>query len=123
MTSQHLSLMSDDELVKRFAAICIEQDLALVDNDIARVGHLYWELECIEHELKSRLGDGRVRLTVLYGHRNMQVRLKAAAATLVVAAEDAHRQLKEIKGSNWQPQAGEAGMLLWSIHRGIFKPT
>jgi hypothetical protein len=59
----------------------------------------------------------------LYGHPNMQVRLKAAKNTLAVAPQAAREQLEAIVASDWQPYAGDAGMCLWALDEGIFKPT
>ena len=81
------------------------------------------EMDAIKTELKSRAGDQRRALLGLYQHRNAQVRLKAAVATLAVAPEAARRKLQEIADSREYPQAGDAGMTLWNIDRGVFTPT
>jgi hypothetical protein len=80
-------------------------------------------MQAISQELKGRSEDQRRALLSLYHHPNMQVRVKAAKATLAVAPRDARKALEEIKASGWQPQALEAGMSLWNLDRGIFKPT
>jgi Domain of unknown function (DUF2019) len=59
----------------------------------------------------------------LYEHDSMQVRVKAAKATLAVAPMAARAALENIKSSNWQPQSAEASMSLWNLDRGVFKPT
>jgi len=58
----------------------------------------------------------------LYRHANAQVRLAAAKATLAVAPEDARQMLQRIADSGEFPQAGDAGMCLVALDRGIFKP-
>jgi Domain of unknown function (DUF2019) len=77
----------------------------------------------IEDELKARAGDQRRELLSLYSHPNAQVRLNAIKATLAVAPELARRALQAIADSREYPQAGDAGMSLWNLERGIFKPT
>jgi hypothetical protein len=52
----------------------------------------------------------------------MQVRVKAAKATLAIAPEAARAQLEAIRASGWQPQALEAGMSLGFLDEGIYKP-
>jgi hypothetical protein len=52
----------------------------------------------------------------------MQVRLKAAYATLAVSPVAARAQLEAIAASGWQPQAGDAGMSILNLDRGIYKP-
>jgi hypothetical protein len=110
-------------LVARFAELSIEQDDALLRNDISRVNRLFDRLEDVEHTLKTRTGDQRRALLSLYNNPNMNVRLKAAKATLAVAPQSARAALEAISKSKWQPQAGDAGMCLLALDRGIFKPT
>jgi hypothetical protein len=70
-----------------------------------------------------REGDQRRTLLNLYNHPNMNVRVKAAKATLAVSPKGARQLLEEIQASKWQPQALDAGMCLWALDQGIFKPT
>jgi hypothetical protein len=49
--------------------------------------------------------------------------LNAVKATLAVAPEQSLHMLKTIAKSREYPQAGDAGMTLISLERGIFKPT
>ncbi len=53
----------------------------------------------------------------------MQVRVNAAKATLAVAPQQARQMLQAIADSQWQPQAGDAGMCLWNLDRGVFVPS
>jgi Domain of unknown function (DUF2019) len=47
----------------------------------------------------------------------------AARLTLAVAPAAARQVLEDIQNSKQYPQAGDAGMCLWSLDEGIFKPT
>jgi hypothetical protein len=123
MTRLDLSQLTVEHLVKRFADIGIDQDQALFKNDISKFNRLFSQMDSITKELKRRSGDQRSALLMLYDHPNMQVRLKAAKATLAVAPEVARKKLEAIANSGWQPQAGDAGMSLWNLDRGVFKPT
>lgn len=123
MKKLELQDMTGNQLVQQFASLAIEQDTALLDNDIAETNRLFWRLEAIEDELKRRPGDQRSELIVLYQHSNMQVRVKAAKAMLAVAPQAAREHLQAIKDSKFQPQAGEAGRSLWNLERGVFKPN
>jgi hypothetical protein len=115
--------MTVDQLLARFAAIGIDQDKALVRNEIAKFNRLYDEMDAIENELKARDGDQRRALLGLYDHPNAQVRLNAIKATLAVSPELARRMLKVMADSREYPQAGDAGMTLINLERGIFTPT
>jgi hypothetical protein len=43
--------------------------------------------------------------------------------TLAVAPAAAKQLLQEIADSKEYPQAGDAGMSLWALKQGIFRPT
>lgn len=115
--------LSVDQLVDRFAAICIEQDQALLYSKIAKFKQLYGQMVAIRDELKRRPGDQRRALMALYDHENAQVRLKAAVSTLAVAPKAARELIETIATSRRYPQAGDAGMTLVNLDNGIFKPT
>jgi hypothetical protein len=48
--------------------------------------------------------------------------LQAAKGTLGVAPVEARKIIEAVKQSGWFPQAGDAGMTLINLDRGIFKP-
>jgi hypothetical protein len=117
-----LHAITVEQLVERFVAIALDQDKALLRREHAKFNRLFDEMEAVESELKARDGDRRRALLSLYNHPNTQVRVKAVKATLAVAPEAARGELKEIAESRKYPQAGEAGMSLLNLERGIFKP-
>lgn len=123
MKTIRLRDMTVDQLVEHFTAIALNQDEALLVNDHATFNRLFDEMEAVKLELKARDGDQRRALVRLYDHPNAQVRLKAVKATLAVAPEVARRLLKTIADSREFPQAGEAGMSLVNLERGIFRPS
>jgi ParB-like chromosome segregation protein Spo0J len=117
-----LEEMSDGQLADRFTAIAIEQDRALLYSEIAKYNRLIDQMIAVQEELKSRSGDHRKVLVLLYEHPNWQVRLMAAHATLAIEPEAGRRLLESIATSRHYPQAGDAGMSLDSLDRGIYKP-
>jgi uncharacterized protein DUF2019 len=123
MKRTKLENMTVDQLVERFDAIGLDQDTALAMGATAKFNRLFDEMEIVENELKVRDGDQRRALLRLYDHPNAQVRLNAVKATLVLAPEAARRMLQAIADSNEFPQAGDAGMTLVNLERGIFKPS
>ena len=84
------------ELVKRFTAICVEQDKAIFKDEIAEYNRLYKQMVAVRGELKARPEDQRRTLTTLFDHPNLQVRLQAAKSTLAVAPEAARQMLQAI---------------------------
>jgi hypothetical protein len=123
MKRVNLSAMTSEQLVQLFADLAIQQDAALLYRAQREVNRLYDKIERIKTELKSRPGDQRSALLALYNHKNMQVRVKAAKATLAIAPDAARALLEAIKASGWQPQALDAGMCLWNLETGVFKPS
>lgn len=123
MTKTKLDAMSVSELVSRFAEIGIAQDQALEYDELAKFNSLFEQMQAVSQELKRRPDDQRQALMALYEHPNMQVRVKAAKHTLAVAPQAAREALEAIRAFRWQPQAGEAGISLWNLDRGVFKPT
>ncbi len=123
MKKQALDDATVEELVEHFVGLCVEQYRQLERGDIPKVNRLYDKIEAIKSELKLRPGDQRRALVALYRHDNMQVRLKAANATLAIAPEAARATLEDIKASNWPSQSADASSMLRNLDRGIFKPT
>jgi hypothetical protein len=123
MTANRLQDMTIAELVGRFIEIGLSQDEALLDDEIGKFNRLFDQMQAVVEELKARDGDQRRALLGLYEHPNMQVRLKAVKNTLAVAPLAAREALEEIASSQHFPQAGEAGMSLDNLDRGVFKPT
>lgn len=123
MTKSRLDATTTAQLVERLVTIALDQDRALLYSEIGKYNRLFRQMRSVETELKQRPGDQRHALLELYDHANAQVRLNAAKATLAVDPEGARRLIEQIASSNQFPQAGDAGMTLNALDRGIFKPT
>lgn len=123
MTILDLGKMSVEELVGRFSEIGAAQDQALQYEELKKFKQLYREMDKVDNELRQRGIGARLALQKLYTHQNMQVRLKAAVRTLGVAPIEARKIIEEIAQSKNYPQAGDAGMTLYNLDRGVFVPT
>lgn len=111
------------DLVALFIALGLNQYQARLRNEQKRLNRATLEMFDVCEELKARAGDQRSALLSLYSHPNLQVRLMAAKLTLAVAPAAAKQLLQEIADSKEYPQAGDAGMSLWALKQGIFRPT
>lgn len=118
-----LKKMSTPDLVDRFAALGVGQYHAELRGELTKENKLILQMRPLVEELKARPGDQRTALLPLLDHANVQVRLMAAKLTLAVAPATARQVLQAIKDSGQQPQALDAGMCLWNLDRGVFKPT
>jgi hypothetical protein len=111
------------DLVALFVALGLDQYQARLRNEQKRLNRATLEMFDVCEELKARAGDQRSALLSLYSHPNLQVRLMAAKLTLAIAPAAAKQLLQEIADSKEYPQAGDAGMSLWALKQGIFRPT
>jgi hypothetical protein len=59
VTGHKLHQMSVDQLVEHFSDLALQQDRALLGENIKRVNQLYDALKDVEGELKLRDGDQR----------------------------------------------------------------
>lgn len=118
----NLQNMAVEQLVNRFIVIALEQDEALLMDQIPKYSRLYSQLEAAEEELKARDGDQRHALLPLLDHPNAQVRLKAAIATLAVAPEAARQTLQIISDRNEYPQAADARGMMRAFDERRFVP-
>lgn len=123
MNSASLKKVSVAALVERFTALCVGQYEAELHGEGAKENRLIRAMFAVRDELKARPGHQRHALMPLYRHPNIQVRLMAAKGTLAVAPIAAREMLQAIKDSKKMPQAMDAGMCLWALEEGIFKPT
>ena len=123
MKNDPIAGASTPDLVSRFQQCALEQDEALLDDELSKYNRLYREMDVIKNELKARPGDQRTALLPLLDHPNPQVRYRAGAATLAVAPQEARRALEQIVAAKQFPQAGHVGMLLRAIDAGEFVPS
>ena len=123
MKKRNIRDLTTEQLVDRFVDIALAQDNAMLHGQTAKFNRLYGEMDQVDNELRNRGIEARLRLLALYEHPNAQVRIKAAKRTLGIAPAEARRVLETIEASGEQPQALEAGMSLWNLDRGVFKPT
>jgi hypothetical protein len=123
MKQIELDAMRSNDLVDRFAEIVVAQDQALLGGEVAKFNRLFQQMMDVANELKAREGDQRRLLLELFTFPNMQVRLQAAKLTLALAPAEARKQLEAIADTHWMPQAGDAGMSLSFLDRGVSKPS
>ena len=116
-----LATMPVSALVERFVTLGLEQYRS--EDNIKKLNKLLREMWKVTDELKGRAADQRSALVDLYAHPNPQVRLMAAKETLAIAPVAARAVLEAIRDSKMQPQALDAGMCLWMLDKGIFKPA
>jgi Domain of unknown function (DUF2019) len=123
MKKADLKNMSVPELVQLFTNLGLKQFQAELRSEQKKLNSAMLEMFDVAEELKIRPEDQRSKLLTLYNHPNLQVRLMAAKLTLAIAPAAARELLQTIADSKEYPQAMDAGMSLWALDKGIFKPT
>ncbi|MBZ0229510.1 MAG: DUF2019 domain-containing protein [Bauldia sp.] len=118
-----LAAQSTEQLVNDFVEIGLAQFDALLGLDVTRANRRYARKRALLDELRHRAGDQRHALLPLLKHKNLQVRLNAATATLALAPTAARQALEAIRASGYMPQAADAAGCLRSLDEGIFKPA
>jgi hypothetical protein len=122
MSQPPLQDMSIDDLVDLFAQNGIEQDRVIFKEQVSKYKKVFGVMDAIDAELKRRGPQGRLALTKLYEHPNMQVRLQAAKCTRAVAVVEARRVMEAIAKSGRMPQAADARGSLRMMDEGLIKP-
>jgi Domain of unknown function (DUF2019) len=122
MKRDKLGDLTIEQLVERFVAIALEQDMALRQGQHAKYNRLFDQMETVKQELQERTGDQRQALVPLHSHPNAQVRLKSAIATLTLVPEAAQRALQTISERNEYPQAAYARDMISALDKGSYNP-
>ena len=123
MTESQNQTLSVDQLIERFRLIASAQYDALWTFQTARYNRLYTQMDDVLNELKSRDGEQRRSLIPLLESDNVQVRLTAATALLVIVPDLARSVLENIRDDGQMPQAADAAGLLRALDNGSFVPT
>lgn len=122
MKRGRLETITIGQLVEQYAATGIQEDKAEFEGDTVNRNRLRRQMFAIAKELKRRPGDQRRALLALHDHPNIEVRLMAARATLAIAPIEARKVIESIAASNRFPYAGDAGMCIEMLDKGVFVP-
>lgn len=123
MRREMFAEMGNEKLVERFTTMALEQDEALLMDEIGKYNKIYDEMEAVKQELKGRADDQRRMLLPLLDHRNAQVRLKAAIATLAIEPDAARNALQKIVDQKEFPQAANASAMIDAVDEGTYVPS
>ncbi len=123
MKREGLAEMSNEDLVERFTTMALQQDEALLMDEIGKYNRIYDQMDAVKQELKVRAGDQRRLLLPLLEHPNAQVRLKAAITTLAIEPQTARNALKKIVDQKEFPQAANASSMISAVNEGRYVPS
>ncbi len=112
-----------DRLVEVYIDLSLDEDDAMLRNQITRASKAVRQRMRIEDVLRARGTQARRALLPLLKHPNAQVRVNAGKHLLAVAPAEARATLEDLAAHGPGQQQGSAGMCLLLLDRGTFKPT
>jgi hypothetical protein len=122
MSSRGLQILSESELVEKFAALAKEAGSAVLDSDAARANRALRRIWAIEDELRARGRDARLQLGSLLDDSNRLVRYYAAQALLGLVPDRARPIIAENAKYSFDAICGDARGFLSAYDTGQYKP-
>ena len=113
---------SDDELVECFAMTAKQMGASALDSEVRKTNRMYHLMRFIDSELRARGQEARLKLMPLLDDRDRFVRYYAAQKLLGVVPDRARAILEWNAKHKFDSIAGDAGMLLDAVEKGIYKP-
>jgi|SRR5579862_1618815 len=110
------------QLVSEFAQVARRRGEAVLDSDVRRANRMFSLMQAIDHELRLRGRDARMALLPLMEGENRFERYYAAKYLLGLVPDPARRVIEEIATPIYDALCGDAGMCLYALDKGIFKP-
>lgn len=117
-----MNRLTNEELVERFRQFALDKSKALLDSNTHEANRIFDRMEAIDRELRRRGLEARQALAVLLDDSDIRVRYEAAIELLAVVPDKALATVQAIANRHLMPVSGEAGMALYALERGIFKP-
>ena len=122
MKSAALPELTIDQLIQDFAQLAQQMGTAVLDSETGRFNRMFPRMEAIDRELRSRGREARMALSPLLDDKNRFVRYYAAKYLLGLVPDSARRVIEEIARFKFDALCGDAGMCLYALDKGIFKP-
>ncbi len=122
MRSVQLQEITTDELVQQFAQLAHDMGAAVLDSETRRFNRMFPRMQAIDRELRSRGPGARIALFPLLEDKDRFVRYYSAKYVLGLVPDRARRVIEEIAQFKVDALSGDAGMCLYALDKGIFKP-
>ena len=123
MARQHLSKLSDDELVDSFESWALAHGKAVVDGDVPAANRTYKKLDAVNKAVKTRGLEARKQLFKLLDHPEFSVRFYTAKSIFALNPVRARAVIDDVVARGPDSLRLAAGMTLQALDDGIFKPT
>ena len=122
MKNSKLLDLDSDALVDRFVAVAKQMGMAVLDHETRkanRVFQIMWDIDLV---LRSRGKEARLRLVPLLDDKDRFVRYYAAKKLLGLVPDRARVVIEGVANPKFDALSGDAGMCLYALDEGIFKP-
>lgn len=122
MKRLNLNHLPTDELVRRFADAAIKRGEAVLDSEARDANRMFHYMRAVDSTLRGRGRHAREALLPLLNNKNRFVRYYTAVHAFALAPERA-RAIIEWNHKFWfDAIAGDAGMTLYFLDNGEYKP-
>lgn len=122
MKSTPLQELTTGQLVQEFAQLAQQMGTAVLDSETGLFNRMFPKMQAIDRELRSRGREARMALSPLLEDKDRFVRYYAAKYLLGLVPDRARRVIEEIAKFKFDALCGDAGMCLYALDKGIFKP-
>lgn len=118
----NLNVLTTHQLVLEFIRLAKGRGAAVLDSEVRRANQLFSGMQEIDRELRSRGRAARMALSPLLDDEDRFVRYYAAKYLLGLVPESARRVIEAIAKLKFDALSLDAGMCLYALDKGIFKP-
>jgi hypothetical protein len=122
MKSARFHELTNDELVQAFVRLAKQMGAAVLDSETRRFNRMFPGMQAIDRELRSRGRDARMALCPLLEDQDRFVRYYAAKKLLGLVPDRARTVIEDIAKIKYDALTFDAGMCLYALDEGIFKP-
>jgi hypothetical protein len=122
MKSLRFKELTTDELVQEFAHLARQMGAAVLDSETRHFNRMFPGMQAIDRELRSRGREARMALAPLLEDENRFMRYCAAKYLLGLVPDRARLVIEDIAKFKYDALCGDAGMCLYALDSGIFKP-
>jgi len=118
---QNIGNFDNGQLIKAFSDAARQMGVAVLDSDSRRANPAFSRMNAANRELRSRGKAAHEQLVSLLAHENRFVRYYAAKVLLAIVPDRAREVIEENARLWFDAIAGDAGMTLLALERGLYK--
>ena len=122
MKTVNLEVLRTEELIQEFIRIAQERGAAVLDSETRKANRMLSEMQAVDRVLRSRGQQARMALSPLLDNKERFVRYYAAKYLLAAMPGRARQVIEDVAEPKADAICLDAGMCLYALDKGIFKP-